>query len=432
MVQSRDSWQDARPAFRIKLVVLDDGERLPFLVDGESGQPLFNPTLFVVTQYRNASQAANTIEQVLRGVMLVHLLEMRQGFNLQHRIRSRVLLHQNEIDALAQLASLPLQLVNVAPPGVEGQQACRPSARKIESIALVRRLPTSKKHKAVSANTKAIRLHYAGAYLKWLCGREKRRIGDLTFAQAFADQAADMLRAIAIRTPPTRARSREAIPPDERRRLVEVIDERSPDNPWTHPFVRMRNRLIILWGLGGGLRRGELLSMPVRQVELQFKRATILRNPDNARDPRRYQPSVKTRERHVPMGDELAVLTLNYINARSRIPAAKKHGFMFVTEAGAPMSMSALTKVFRTLRERASGISPSLTMHVLRHVWNEEFSDLVDANFLQPEEETRIRNEAMGWSDRSKTAEKYQLRRTRAKAAEFSVEIQDKFMRKVK
>ena len=415
--------------FTIRVAVFQDGERFPYLFDCETGLPVFDSTLFVVSQFRNASLAANTIEQALRSVMLVCILEKHLAINLSERLRSGSFLSQTELDYLTQLAGMSLRVLERVE---EAPQSRKRGSTRATSRGLVPTLPVLKRGDYVSANTKSIRLHYAGVYLKWLATREIQRTEDASAAERLVTRTDEVLRALKIRTPPVRARSREAIAPEERARVLEVIGEKSPDNPWNHPFVRLRNRLIIMWGIGCGLRRGELLAMTVKLVELQFRRATIVRSPDNRRDPRRHPPSVKTRERHVPLGAELIALTQEYIRERGRIPAARKHGFLIVSKEGSPLSLSAMTKVFTDLRERSPGINQTLTMHVLRHVWNEEFSDLVDAKLITPEEETRIRNEAMGWSDRSKTGEKYQRRRTRARASDFSLEIQEKFMRETK
>jgi hypothetical protein len=47
--------------WRIRTIVTGTGERLPLLLDRASGVPLFDPTVFAVTEVRARNRAANTI-----------------------------------------------------------------------------------------------------------------------------------------------------------------------------------------------------------------------------------------------------------------------------------------------------------------------------------------------------------------------------------
>jgi integrase len=414
-------------AYRIETVVFESGERFPMLVDNESGSPLFDPTVFALSKYRNANEATNTIEQVLRGVMILCLFVDHRGIDLGTRVREGEFLSIDEVDDFGRYAGTPLILIN-RKPEAQSREASRRMGRQANVLRLMRRLPAAGHLPTVDQNTKAIRLRYTTAYLRWLCQREASHLAAPLEHAAYMERAHEILRALEARIPRVAPRSREAISPEEREELVRVVDPASPNNPWPDPFIRLRNQLIVHWGLGVGLRRGEFLSMTVKQVETQFLRATITRQPDNKRDPRRRQPTTKTKGRVVHLGEALALLTINYIRARAAIPAARRHGFLLIARDGKPMSMSSLTKVFAVLRRKCPKAGKRLSMHVLRHVWNEEFSDLADETSMSNEEERRIRNEAMGWSDHSKTAEKYQRRRTCKKAAEYSLKIQEKFM----
>jgi len=427
-MRHRSKFSTTSRAYRIETTVFESGERFPVLVDNESGSPLFDPTVFALSKYRNANEAVNTIEQVLRGVMILCLFADHRGINLGTRVRGEGrFLSIDEVDDFTRYAGTPLFLIN-RKAGTQSRKASRLAGRQANVLRLTRRLPAAGHLPSVDQNTKAIRLRYAIAYLRWLCQREASHLAAPLEHAAYMERANEILRALEARIPRVAARSREAISPEERAELVRVVDPASQDNPWHAPFIRLRNQLIVHWGLGVGLRRGELLSMTVKQVETQFLRATITRRPDNKKDSRRRQPTAKTKGRVVHLGEALALLTINYIRARAAVPAARRHGFLLVARDGKPMSMSSLTKVFAVLRRKCPKAGKCLSMHVLRHVWNEEFSDLADEASLSSEEERRIRNEAMGWSDNSKTAEKYQRRRTRKKAAEYSLKIQEKFM----
>lgn len=109
-----------------------------------------------------------------------------------------------------------------------------------------------------------------------------------------------------------------------------------------------------------------------------------------------------------------------------------KHDFLFVADTGAPLSLAALSKVYRTLRKKHPDVGEKLSSHVLRHTWNEDFSEIADKAGLSEEDERRGRIHAMGWSDTSKSAEDYLKRRTRRVATEVSVKIQQAVIDKSK
>jgi integrase len=175
------------------------------------------------------------------------------------------------------------------------------------------------------------------------------------------------------------------------------------------------------------MRRGEMLSLKIRQVEFPLARATIIRNQDDKADPRRRQPAAKSYGRLVPLERDLAALTQRYIKERSKIEVARKHGFLFVSDAGKPLQLSALTQIFVDLRKTCPTLGP-LTAHVLRHTWNEVFSDEAAAIGMDPDEERRVRIELMGWSPTSTMPDYYLRRSTIAKGMETSKSMQRRLM----
>jgi integrase len=211
---------------------------------------------------------------------------------------------------------------------------------------------------------------------------------------------------------------------------LRVTNPDSRENPWKKPFVRLRNCLIVLLLLALGLRRGELLSLKIRHVQTALKRLQVIRNQDDRDDPRKKQPQAKTRERMLPLGPELLALTMQYIKERGKIAAARKHGFLIVSETGKPLSLSASTEIFAELRIKCPGVKP-VTAHVLRHTANEIFSDEADEIGMDPVTERRLRTELMGWSPTSEMPEYYLQRKTREQGTKASVGVQQRVMRDV-
>ncbi|BCQ29274.1 hypothetical protein NK8_74640 (plasmid) [Caballeronia sp. NK8] len=279
----------------------------------------------------------------------------------------------------------------------------------------------------MSTSTAAIRLYYSRMYLEWLGQRAAATVcKTLDEKSTYMAVLREFLAVLANRTPKARLGSdRLSLTGPERETLLRVIDPATPDNPWTGEFVRDRNRLLVTWGMGTGLRRGELLNLRIKLTDFNRCMADIVRQHDSKKDPRKYQPNPKTRERRIGISKELAHLTHEHVvKYRSKIRDARKHDFLFVANTGAPLSMAAVSKIYRTLRNKHPGVGGNLSSHVLRHTWNEDFSEVADHAGLSEEDERRGRIHAMGWSATSASAEHYLKRRTRRVATEVSIRIQ--------
>lgn len=397
-------------AYRIRLIVLDDGERLPMLVYAATGIPVFDACVYVVTTVRPRSGSEATIEQALRGVQLLEEFAGDFDINLNERIATGRFLDLHELDNLARAA------YSLSPKRDDTHRA------------------NGRAKAVVAPSTASIRLYYAGQYLQWLAQRATGGAAlSLDRRSAYTARLDQFMGHLKARTPSGHTGERLSLTAQELNRLKDVIDPQSTENPWSSMFARDRNRLLVLWGLGTGLRRGELLGLEAKRINFRTNTVTIVRRPDDIKDPRKRQPNTKTRGRMLDISEELASLTDAHIRKyRSRIPGAHRHGFLFVAENGNPLSLSALSKIFRVLRNRCPDTGATLTMHVLRHVWNEDFSRMADEIGLGPEEERRARIHAMGWSDLSKSADRYLKRLTQQRAAEASVKIQQSVIGKSK
>jgi integrase len=225
---------------------------------------------------------------------------------------------------------------------------------------------------------------------------------------------------------------REGIAPDVRIKLHEATRPDSADNPWKERHSRKRNALMVDWLYHLGVRRGELLSVRVSDVDFRRSIVAIMRRPDDAGDPRRNQPTVKTRARELPISPGLLEATRDYvINVRASLPKARRHEFLFVaSDTGAPLSMSALAKVFAVLRAKVPQLPDDLTPHVLRHTWNDRFSEEMDQRKVEEATERKARSYLMGWSETSGTAATYTRRHVREKAKRVSLELQERLMKR--
>jgi integrase len=191
--------------------------------------------------------------------------------------------------------------------------------------------------------------------------------------------------------------------------------------------AQKRNYLIILWLLRLGLRRGELLGLRVSDIDFVRGRVTILRRADDIDDPRTLQPNAKTLPRQLELDRELIELTEDYVlSDRLAFARARRHDFLFVASGtGLPLSLPSITKLFRVLSAQPAMQATPLCAHLLRHTWNERFSEIVDLKGVPEETEKRVRSYLMGWSDISKSAAWYTRRHVKKKAASISVAMQE-------
>ncbi len=375
------------------------------------------------------------MEQALRGAMFIHLFCWRYSIDLTERVKAGTFFDVGELDALVADAFRPFTRLRTA----KVVSKRKFSSLKSRSAArLLRRLPTTVRVSTLASETTRIRLHYATSYLKWLGERQKLRLQnggagtkeDILTAHEYGVRLIDVIEQIEERAPAISRKGRISLEFEQRVRLMAVLDPNSQENPWSDPFVRLRNWVIVCWLLGTGMRRGELLGLRVRDFNRGQAYCEIKRRHDDKHDMRRRQPNTKTLERLAPLDGVLTDLGEQYLGARKKIEAARKHGILFVAEDGKPLSDSAITGMFALLRERHPDLGP-VSAHVLRHQWNEDFSAYADTVGMGPDEEVRERCWLMGWSPTSKMPGHYLKRRTKAKADEHSKEMQRRLMKHV-
>jgi integrase len=218
---------------------------------------------------------------------------------------------------------------------------------------------------------------------------------------------------------------RQGLAPRDLERLLEVIQPGHPENPWS-AGAQVRNNLLVRWYLKLGLRRAELLGVRVADINFQAHEVLIARRPDDGEDPRINKPDVKTGDKLLPLDPALAKDTHDYIvRVRRGTGSARRHPYLFVAiHSGAPLSLAAVNLVFMQLKRKVPGLPDDLSPHVLRHTWNDRFSELADREGFEEAEEKKMRSRLQGWSPTSGTAAKYTRRHVRKKAREASLSLQ--------
>ncbi len=108
--------------YSVKTLILSSGERLPVLLNAEIGIPLFEPTIYSLTQLRGRNLACNTIDQSLRHLMVFFLFLDKYQIDMIARLKMGQILNLSEIEALTNFCKLHLGEILIANEYNEGSK----------------------------------------------------------------------------------------------------------------------------------------------------------------------------------------------------------------------------------------------------------------------------------------------------------------------
>lgn len=401
----------------------------------EAGSPFFLTTVYTISILRSSGKASATLEANLRAIMHLYAWASLIGINLEQRFADQELLSLVEIESLVNATGIRYDQLRKEI-GTPSEGSKTQNKRNVFNLEKYRK-STDNKISTVASKTKLVRILYIRDYLDWLTLQQMQKGAFQSKKQSqYKVSRIQMRELIEARLPQVGSRNieggREGIPSEVERRLRDVINPDSVENPWQNPHIRIRNQLLILMMLVLGVRVGELLSIRISDIDLNANTLLVRRTPDDVDDPRLYEPNTKTRDRRLPFEEDLSLLIEEYIlQVRRKVLDVKSHDFLFVAmRTGAPLSLGSVTKSFTQLREKFLDLPSSLSSHVMRHTWNERFSELMDKNNISDAEEKKMRSYLMGWSEFSGMASTYTKRHIRKKANEASLALQKKFLKK--
>lgn len=403
-------------------VRFQNGERHSVL-QRPGGLPVHEVTLFL-GKHRKKGRAANTIHFVCNALALLYRELDAAGVDLVQRLTGGQFLTAAELERVVSAAQYRVEDLEDHADHVADTKSNVIDIRRIS----LRRSRKEKERKPVDVQTYASRLRYIANYLDYVSSY----VGATLPRAESRDLRADTdlaLKAFREHIPVVRNRAklgaRVGLSVEEQDRVLAVVHPDSPENPWVRGFVRRRNWLIIVLLLATGMRRGELLGLQVGDIHANQPKLDILRRADAKEDVRTAQPNAKTYDRTVELRPSIMRVLQAHVKERRTIKMARSIPQLIVSEDGQALSTQSIDKLFSQLREVCPEVPLRLTSHVMRHTWNERFSEQADKMNLQEVAEQRARNSQQGWSDDSKTGDTYTRRHTRKVGDKISLKIQE-------
>lgn len=383
--------------------------------------PDWYSTLYATCEVRNAGKSVATQEAVLNAVNVLYAFAQRESIDLVARFKAVQLLDRIECEALRNFTQHSF-----------GAQARKQAA----AVALARgRKDFVAASPVVARQTQYMRLTYIAEFVAWLAAEILRHDDNQRMVEIAA------MRDDLLSRRPLPGRTHDDVDdatftPQDNALLTEIIVAGAPRNPF-RVEVQLRNQLAIELLRATGMRRGEALNVWVRDVDLVKRHISIVRRHDSKDDPRVAQPLVKTRQRSVPIGTDLAELITRYLAVRRAVPGAARHPYLLVTHKagptqGQPLTKLALEQIFVTV-QRAEPRLSHLTPHRLRHQFSSELARRQQEAARGPndrENDRRVRNYVAGRSPESPVDAVYTQRETKRQAQVVSLQVQEETIAK--
>lgn len=408
--------------FTARRVRFGNGERFS-IVHRPGGLPVHEAALYLA-RFRRRGRAANTIHAVATAVALLYRCLAAAKIDLHQRLSEGNFLLESEVSGLADAAQYWAADIEE-----DSTKAVRSTVISLRSVRR-RQHRSAKERRAVGAEHQSTRIRYMAGFLGFLADYYGSQLPAAKKA-ALALESTRVLKSFVSQAPRVSRRAkvgaREGLSQEDQDKLVAVVDPGSSSNPWARDFVRRRNWIVVVLLLATGMRRGELLGLQIGDFDPQRRQVKVLRRADAAEDPRPIQANTKTNDRVLELRPEIMDAVWTYIQRdRRAIKAARKHPLLIVADDGKPLSFSAVGKLFAELRVACPGLPVRLTSHVMRHTWNERFSEQADLMNLSEVAEMRARNEQQGWADDSQSAATYTRRHISAKSRQIALKLQEK------
>ncbi len=220
-----------------------------------------------------------------------------------------------------------------------------------------------------------------------------------------------------------RPESIRSLPAEVVEHLYEVLDPESKSNPFQNMASRWRVYTLFVLLLHQGLRRGEVLVLPIDVIKSGFDRNQgkerfwmSIKYNEYEDDPRYSRPSIKNSSsvRQIPVSRMLAQMVQEYCsNYRGRAD----HSFLLNSQKGVPLSVEAVSKTFQKVTDSLPASlrkilhdhtgSNSVTAHAMRHTCAVVRLNQMLSKGVEMEDALQRLRSLFGWSRESEMPSRY-------------------------
>lgn len=369
--------------YSIVQIRLKDGERLPILLNKDTGVPLHLPNLYASTILRPSNLSYRTLEVNLQSICHIYIWGDINNIDVENRFVQRSYFGFSEIDSLIDFIAKPL----------------------------IRNKKVIKINNKVKNSTKFIKSIYLLKYFCWLENYYNFEFG-INTNNKFALLQNSIKERIKLSKNKPLLSSKKGLNPEEFKLLKLILYGNSNHIlPWKSKDIIFRNLLIMKILLELGIRRGELLQLKISDLNLRKCEILIKRSPDDPDDTRTVEPNTKTRDRILHIRPGLSENIEQYImQHRPKGKNARSHEYLITGQRGSPLTLAAVNLIFRQFRNGHKQSFKFFTPHTLRHTWNDLFSHWCEKNSISAEKEIKLRAYLQGWSEFSSSANIYTRR----------------------
>jgi integrase len=414
--------------YKVQRFAFESGERYALLTNAQTGIPLTHQNLYTTIHIRNTGSSINTMIACLGDLRLFEEICEYLDIQLEQRFAEGKLLTKPEMESICYWAKKTQVALKKAQKikDTENVFDFKPKLKRLESSRYAVAIDTE----LVKTMTTYNRLSNIISYTFWLAN---------SLAPEKVMQQIEKMEEHFKTYRPTKQTTEnnnnafKSLTETQMIRILNIIRPDATDNPWKNSAIRYRNQMIVNVIYDIGCRKGDALTLKATEIEAGSNELKIRRSADDSNDNRKDQPLVKTLGRDVGVSEDVFEMVENYIiKYRSQIKGSGKNPFLILShQSGAKtakaLSISGLRKVFEILSE---AVGFKVNPHPLRHTWNDEFSEeieaAIDAGEITEDEAEDTRSYLMGWKENSGTAKTYTKRYQQKKSLRFSLKLQEK------
>jgi integrase len=248
------------------------------------------------------------------------------------------------------------------------------STAEIKGFA--RWIRTRKGGRSLGRETYNTYLERVGDFAAWVTTRTHAYSTNIEQARFAAKAGAEIRRLFTVEKVTGKSRKEHlGLSKEDTAKLLGLIEPANEQNPFARDTA-FANMVMVRLFLETGMRRGELLALRVEDLTINGNEALIqiVDRPDAAEDPRRVVPAVKTLERIIPLGTEMAHLLARY---ERTIRRGARHPYLFVTPRfKTTLSTKQVCNIFQSLAR--AGEFAELTPHTLRRTFNDRLMEAAE------------------------------------------------------